>query len=38
VRGERPYSKWKIFGAVLLGALVIGAIVVLGNGQTVTFR
>jgi len=31
VRGERPYSKWKIFGAVLIGALAIGAIVFLGD-------
>jgi len=32
VKGERPYSKWKIFGAVLLGAIIVGGIIVTGGG------
>ncbi len=33
VQGERPYSAWKIFLAVLLGIVVIGLLVVLFGGQ-----
>ena len=32
VRGERPYSSWKIAGAVVIGALVIGGFILAGGG------
>ena len=32
VRGERPYSAWKIFGAILLVAMVVGGLILAGGG------
>ncbi len=33
VQGERPYSAWKIAGAVLLGLVMLGILILLGSSK-----
>jgi predicted RNA-binding Zn-ribbon protein involved in translation (DUF1610 family) len=33
VQGERPYSAWKIAGAVLIGLVIIGILIIIGSSK-----
>jgi DNA-directed RNA polymerase subunit RPC12/RpoP len=33
VQGERPYSAWKIAGAVLIGLVIIGILILIGSSK-----